>query len=383
MSLTSCPNCFTFEEGLNKNGLIECVKCKAVIEIGMGFNEYNINEKSIYNDKKIIMKDKKKNTSNTLSHSYSFLWQNVNSYIKNYNEFEKLDQNDLDLLINKTVDILYHCSLIWSGKYIGKKVSGSNIQLPKDCVLRICATIVFVIRSNIELLKKIECIALIRHFFHYCKSKKGLQSFETGIYNFMSLIQEYKLDSIDFSDIKYQDLDKSGNQEDNSSVLNQKEFISTVSTYENLFKVFFLNNDKYLNLESESFELYKNNMYNVVLEGKGPRITMAVSIYFIGLKSKFNCLNDFKLFLKNKILDNGNKSEKKSNNSRKKRKINNKINVISEIDDINFLEYSTTLFNDLLTYFLGRLNKDNASHNRQKQRFLRCVQKFIELFLNY
>lgn len=272
--LNNCKYC-NHNDLLNReDGIVKCNNCNSTLFAG-GSRGVAISNDELDYDR---LYGKNDMSFQLFSNTFSVNWQNVDALVKKVKILNDIEPCLKNVLVFKCTQILHHCSIIWSGFLNAGKAIKKTIQLPKDCVLRIAAVVYYVIHFIPDIYEKVSVNEILKSFYGMLKSRKKRSVFNTGISNFISIIQEY-----DLSGPEYLDMKKRFKLENTYEVVNVdliKEF-TIDNMYSQILKGFFVMNNELEEYFAETQKLYKYAMHNVVLEGKGPRLTMAIAVFMI------------------------------------------------------------------------------------------------------
>ena len=359
-----CNYCGTSEYIKDVNNLISCGYCEVVLSVKMMTSDQSKNEIDSENTNKINYNSSisKKINTETFSYAYSHIWQNVDKNIRRIKSLNVLHGDERELLCKNTTNILHHCNIIWSGWLNNQLAKNISIQLPKDCFLRVTATIIYVIQHISSILNKLNLSLVIEECFNLSKWKKKKNNFITGLYHFISIIQEYRLGGKYYERIK--ESFKTSKANDKIKDLNDPNF-SVVEYYENIMKKFFCVNPEFKAQEEECLRAFKFAMFEVILEGKGPRLTMMVCLFYI-LKMK-PYLNE-----QQGVVDNKNKQKKRVKELKK-----GKYSKDTKLDKI--FNDNLTFFNQLNELFYFTVDQDIKTKERKKANFINSIQKYIKI----
>lgn len=434
-----CPYCDNFydkESLVDDSGIIQCNLCFSVLEIHSTFKINNLkddtddrikqsieySDDNIYDDfdnsnnklgfsspniksNKNIRTSKRKDIDgmSKISLLYSSIWQTTNTYLKDIIKNKDLSVDESNYLVSNVVDILNHCSIIWSGKYDHYE---GNIQLPKEYIVRVCAAVLFVVRCDKRLLKKIDLNYISKYYYQLCKNKKGANGFIHGIYSFLSVIQEYKLGSLIYSNSQLVDHKNNENinkpldcsldehisigvvvQSNETSTQHLEEpcswYVSCVNLYEILLLTFFERYPEYELFKLDSINSYRYVMDNVKFEGKGPKLSMAICIYIVGLLSfkiisySDDLMNDFNIY-KTSSMDIETSIDIPISRKRRKTSLKKRIDV----NENNEKDKGSILLDHIIEYFLYKMEINPQIKDKKRQQFVKYIHKFIQSYVN-
>jgi hypothetical protein len=337
------------------------------------------------------MHDICKSSDKGTTHLFSSVFHQINKYVNPIFLISKnkyFNNNDKTFLIESVINILYHCSLLWSGKYGYIVKFEGNLQLPKDYIIRVCASVIYVIKRSLNLIKSFNINEIMIYFFKINRNKREFNKFLYGVYSFMSVIQEFRLGTVKYlknNNLPINGIENNIEINNDSHVFNRVSIdhpfhpcitdITVVDSYIYLRKCFFFRYPLYSIYEIESENLFKRITNDVLLEGKGPKFTLPVSIYyivFIDLCMKLK--NNEKLKLKNIDI------QHMLRHSRKNKKYSFDMESQEYIDIVKTNEILTTLYTDILDFFMLKMEMNVYGLERNKQRLNRCINKFFKTY---
>lgn len=362
MDLLVCTYCGENKNIVNKNGLVSCGSCKSILTSYClsGDTENTVND-FVVSER---VKGGKLIAVETFSTTYNHLWQSLENLIRRVKIFDLLTVlQKKNILVNATA-ILHHSQMLWSGWVKFGDSSVSSIQLPKDCMIRLSATIYYVINDMSDVMLILDFNRVLDELFCISKQKKKRGVFLNSIFNFISMIQEFNLGGSNYLEVKKIILHENYDYfEENDSLIKD---VDVIKMYEKKLRAYFWLNIEYVKHEEECIGLFKRVMHDVVLEGKGPKMAMMVVVFYV---------TKLKDVLKECVF-----VEKRKNNiSKRQRTMKKKIDNNIENAVLSILENDKNYFNALYSYFLFNSILDEKVNDRKKINFL----KNVNIFINY
>ena len=303
----NCKYCDSKNISRNSNGLVTCMDCSRIN--GVEFRKTNSLEEENGNKKREreeeseeeeeeIMTDpilfasfarkkkgqeteKVKKNSNVMD--YDTIKESVEQFVNARGSLKDMEDDKKQLLIKGAINVLHHCSIVWS-KALGSKECGmGTFQLPKDCNLRISTCLYYILHMIPSLLKGInlgtfldECSRVSNGIAAGIKNILAYGKFLKDLLHFAGIIQSRYFGGSGYKKLLEAD-------EAYSSISHEPmicELISpTIYFYENLFHGFFDNYPLYEAFRKQALENVRIVEKSVVLDGKGRRNIQMVSIF--------------------------------------------------------------------------------------------------------
>ena len=300
--------------------------------------------------------------------SHALYKQGVVSFLEKCPSFKGLDSLKSEILVVNTTNILHHCNMLWNGA-LDSFYGDVDIQLPKDCNLRIYASIYFVVTQVYPLMQSLRLGDILKDFYDLDKSieksrKRGEikktkeKLFFDNLHRFLVIIHQYDLGGRKYKRIcdKFiTDVTKIPR----CDLLCVNESPAT-RMYGNLLKHFFELYKEYGVYKIRCTDLVEDALYNVLLEGKGVRLVHMVCIYYVIVISNLPSPER--------------KRGRKSTGGREGVPLSSmRINTLIE-DKGNV---SGVLYDRLMDHYLTMLEEDTKIVERRRKNFIKCLQKYI------
>lgn len=297
--------------------------------------------------------------------SHNIYKQNVTNFLNKCGSFSSLEDEKMEILIVNTANILHHCSLLWNGRldFIYGDVS---LQLPKDCNLRIYASIYFVVTQLYVLLSSINIKDMLMDFYTMDKStekgrKKAIYKktkervFFDNLHKFLSIIHKYGLGGKKYK----RGLSKVLSEDVKLPRQDIHYITDSPSTrfYTNLLRKFFHVNEDFLAYKEQCDMLIEDALTKVVLEGKGVRLVHMVCIY-------------------NVIVIRNLPSQERKRTKRGSDNVLSSVRIGGLLDDKE--NVSGLLFDKLMNHYMVNLDDDSKAMERRKKNFIKCLQKYLK-----
>lgn len=297
--------------------------------------------------------------------SHSAYKQSVIGFIGKCKSLSRLESSKMDILVCNTANILHHCNLLWNGG-LDFLYGDINIQLPKDCNLRIYASIYFVVTQLYGLLSCVNMKELLTDLYQMDKSleksrKKGTHKktkerlFFDNLHRFLTIIRKYDLGGKKYKRAMMRFLTNES-QMPRCDIEYMGDSPST-RFYNNLLRSFFDTFPDYVSYKSQCENLIEDAITNVVLEGKGIRLVHMVCIYNL-------------VVVRNLPTDERKRSRKNVDPGLSSMKIHALIENKENISGV--------LYNNLMDHYMISLDGDIKAIERRKKNFIKCLQKYLK-----